>query len=110
MPPWGDRRGLVRVRGDVPDVPQPARGECHRLVIRMSRPADSRLRRRSIRLPEGSRALSGGGAGARRGQPVFVGEDHGLDAVADLELGEDPLGVRLDGGLFDDERGGDLGV
>jgi hypothetical protein len=41
---------------------------------------------------------------------VFVGEDHGLDAVADAELGEDALGVRLDGGFLDDERGGDLAV
>jgi hypothetical protein len=33
-----------------------------------------------------------------------------LDAVAEVELGEDPVDVRLHGGLAGDEVPGDLGV
>jgi hypothetical protein len=33
-----------------------------------------------------------------------------LDAVAEVELGEDPVDVRLHGGLTGDEVPGDLGV
>ena len=45
------------------------------------------------------------GKAARR-----VGEDHGLDAVAGLQLRQDPLDVRLDRGLLDHELAGDLAV
>jgi hypothetical protein len=40
----------------------------------------------------------------------FVGQDDGLDPVAQAELGEQVAHVRFDGGLTDDEVGGDLGV
>lgn len=36
--------------------------------------------------------------------------DGGLDAVAQVQLAEDPLHLRLDGGLLDQESRGDLGV
>ena len=41
---------------------------------------------------------------------VFVGQDDGLDAVARLEFHQDVPDVGLDGGLTQDELGGDLGV
>ena len=37
-------------------------------------------------------------------QAGLVGEDHGLDAVAQAELHQDPLDVGADGGFLDDER------
>ncbi len=40
----------------------------------------------------------------------FVGEDDGLGAVVEVELGEDACDVRFDGGVADDEFAGDLGV
>src|SRR5436190_5371805 len=40
----------------------------------------------------------------------LVGEDDGLDAVAELELLEDVRDVRLDGGVADVELLGDLAV
>src|SRR4051812_17301829 len=40
----------------------------------------------------------------------LVGVDHGLDAVAQPELAEQVRDVRLDRGLREDERGGDLCV
>jgi len=40
----------------------------------------------------------------------FVGEDDGLDAVSEVELGEDPADVGFDGALGDVEAGGDLVV
>src|SRR5216683_4701013 len=43
-------------------------------------------------------------------EPGFVGEHDGLDAVAEVELGEDPVYVCLDGGCLDNELLGDLGV
>jgi hypothetical protein len=43
-------------------------------------------------------------------EPGFVGEYDGLDAIAEVEFGEDPVDVGLDGGRFDDELLGDLGV
>ena len=42
--------------------------------------------------------------------PRFVGEDHGLHAVAQIELHEDPGDVGLHRGLADDERLRDLRV
>jgi hypothetical protein len=50
----------------------------------------------------------GGFAGSD--QPGLVGEDHGLDAVAKIEFGEDPSHVGFDGAVADEERGGDLGA
>jgi hypothetical protein len=41
-------------------------------------------------------------------EAALVREDDGLDAVAEVELGEDPTDVGLHGGLRDDELGGDL--
>src|SRR5436305_1205705 len=43
-------------------------------------------------------------------ETVFVGEDDGLDAVAQRELSEQAGDVRLDRGWLDDELGGDLRV
>src|SRR5688572_456005 len=43
-------------------------------------------------------------------EAALIGENHGLDAVAEAELSEDPLDVRLDRRLLDDQRGGDLSV
>ena len=47
---------------------------------------------------------------ARLHQPVVVGQDHGLDAVPDAELGQDVVDVGLDRRLADVEPLGDLGV
>src|SRR5215208_249382 len=47
---------------------------------------------------------------ARRDQAGFVGHDDSLHAVANAELGQDALDVRLDGGLAEDEFLGDLAV
>jgi hypothetical protein len=43
-------------------------------------------------------------------QAGFVGVDHDLDAVAELELHEDLFHVAADGGFFDDKFGGDFAV
>jgi len=43
-------------------------------------------------------------------EPGLVGEGGRLGAVAQVELGEDALGVCLDGAFADDEGLGDLGV
>src|SRR4051794_22978706 len=43
-------------------------------------------------------------------ETVFVGEDDGLDAVAQVELSEQAGDVRLDRGRLDHELGGDLRV
>src|SRR5437660_8910679 len=43
-------------------------------------------------------------------EPGFVGEHDGLDAVAEVELHEDPGDVSLDGAVADDELLGYLGV
>ena len=50
------------------------------------------------------------GAFAGLDETGLVGEHDGLDAVAEVELGEDPVDVCLDGGRLDDELLGDLGV
>ena len=47
---------------------------------------------------------------ARPDQPALVGERHGLHPVAQVQLGEHPRQVRLDGGLAQEQLGGDLGV
>jgi predicted MFS family arabinose efflux permease len=47
---------------------------------------------------------------SRLHQPGLVREDHGLDAVTQAELAEDPGHVGLDRRLGDDEPRGDLGV
>ena len=39
-----------------------------------------------------------------------VGEDDGLDAVVEVELGEDVADVGLDGGSAEEEFVGDVGV
>src|ERR1700681_446243 len=54
-----------------------------------------------------SRGISGG---ARFDQSNLVGEDHGLDAVAQFELVEDMGDVRLDGRLANLQLFGDLRV
>ena len=41
---------------------------------------------------------------------MLVGEHHGLDTVAEAELGEQAGDMRFDRGLCDEERGRDLGV
>ena len=41
-------------------------------------------------------------------EPVVVGEDDGLDAVAEFEFGQDPAEVGLHGGLGEYEAGGDF--
>jgi hypothetical protein len=41
---------------------------------------------------------------------VLVGEDHGLDAVAEIQLHQDAADVALDGGLGHDESLRDLAV
>src|SRR3954468_5378938 len=48
--------------------------------------------------------------GRRVGEACLVGEDDGLDAVAEVELLEDVSDVRLDGGVTDEQLLGDLGV
>ncbi len=40
----------------------------------------------------------------------LVGEDDGLGAVVEVELGEDARDVGLDGGVAYDELAGDVGV
>src|SRR5262252_10905282 len=47
---------------------------------------------------------------AGRDQAGFVGEDDGLGAVAEVELGQDPADVGLGGLLGDDQRVADLGI
>src|SRR5436305_1654253 len=47
---------------------------------------------------------------ARLCDPALVGEDHRLDPVAQAELPEDALYMRLHGRLLDDERRRDLAV
>src|ERR1700759_1469176 len=47
---------------------------------------------------------------ARPYEPGLVGEHDGLHAVAQPELLQDPVHVRLDGRAADDEPGGDLAV
>jgi len=42
--------------------------------------------------------------------PGFVGQDDGLDPVAQAELGEQVADVGFHGRFADDEVGGDLGV
>src|SRR5215475_15922895 len=49
-------------------------------------------------------------SGAGPYQPGLVGEDHGLDAVAEVELSQDPFQVGLDRRLLDEQVGGDLGI
>ena len=41
---------------------------------------------------------------------LLVGVDGDLDAIAQIELGQDAGDVALDGGLAEVEPGGDLGV
>src|SRR5215469_5222570 len=43
-------------------------------------------------------------------QPGLVGEDDGLDPVADSELAQQARDVALDGGLADEESTGEFGV
>src|SRR3954463_2900448 len=43
-------------------------------------------------------------------EPAAVGEDDGLNAVAQAQLGEDVVDVGLDRGVAEDEALGDLGV
>lgn len=57
----------------------------------------------SVTAPRATRAHGVDDAG-------LVGEDHGLYAVPDLELGQDPGDVGLDRRLSDDDLRGDLGV
>jgi hypothetical protein len=45
-----------------------------------------------------------------REQPVAVGVDHGVDAVAQVEFGQDPGDVGLDGFVSDVEVATDLDV
>jgi hypothetical protein len=51
-----------------------------------------------------SRSLRDRGLRAGRGKPALVGEDHRLHAVAEVELHQDALDVRLDRRLLDHER------
>jgi hypothetical protein len=46
----------------------------------------------------------------RAGTAVFVGEDHHLDPVPELQFGQDARDLGLDGGLGEVEALGDLGV
>src|SRR5918995_3904718 len=50
------------------------------------------------------------GRGGRSVDAGLVGEDHDLDAIAELQLHQDPLDVGPDRGLLDDEVRGDLAV
>lgn len=43
-------------------------------------------------------------------QPGLVGEDNGLDTVAEAELGQNPFQVRLDRRFLDEQAGGDFAV
>jgi hypothetical protein len=72
-------------------------------------------RRRGIEPVEGladsvadSRIGATGGGGKAHAR--LVGEDHDLDAVAELELHLDALDVGADGGFLDEQLGGDLPV
>lgn len=47
---------------------------------------------------------------ARVHEPGLVGDDHGLDAAIDAELGEDAADVGLDGARLEEQVDGDLGV
>ena len=72
-----------------------------REIVRPGRPG-----RRPFLPPPRGRELSG----SARAQLVFVGEDHHLDPVPELQLGQDARDVGLDGGLGGVEALGDLGV
>ena len=77
-----------------------------RASFRACRSSRSSIRRWSQargRLASSTSALR---AGLR--QPALVGEDHRLDPVAQAELHQDALDVRLDRRLLDDELGRDL--
>ena len=58
----------------------------------------------------GGRRRTTGSVTARFNEAGFVGEDDGLGAVVEVELGEDARDVGLDGGVADDELAGDVGV
>src|SRR5260370_23765263 len=74
------------------------------------RVAPPRLSARGARVT--ARWPGGGFAGRGRGlvDAGLVGEDHGLDAIAQPEFEQDPLDVGTDRGFFDEQRGGDLPV
>ena len=72
------------------------------------READTAEREREV---GDSGGVSGFGGGfAWLDESAFVGEDDGLGAVVEVELGEDACDVRFDGGVADDEFAGDLCV
>src|SRR5579884_341789 len=87
-------RSSFRLRCD--DLPRIGRGRS--LVV-------GRRSRRKLRRSADSLSV-----GAARNEPVLVGEDHELHAVADAELHQDPAHVRLHGRLAEEQRGADLGV
>src|ERR1700753_2965829 len=57
-----------------------------------------------------TRPPAGPGLGARDDDPGLVGEDDGLDAVTQAELGQDPADVDLDRALGQVQPGRDLAV
>src|SRR3954463_3029153 len=60
--------------------------------------------------PQPTSATRNSGGGAGLDQSGLVGDDDGLDAVAQAELLEDPRDVRLDRRLAEEELPRDLGV
>ena len=58
----------------------------------------------------GRELLFPAGGVARGDEAGFVGEHDGVDPVAQVELAQDALDVRFDGGLAEDQLAGDLWV
>jgi len=65
---------------------------------------------KDLRRPWAGAGFAGRSRVPRDCQAGLVGQDDGLDPVAELELGQEPGDVGLDGGVAEGELGGDLGV
>jgi hypothetical protein len=85
--------------GIVEGYPEPA-GLPARYTRVVSAPASERLETLTIL----------GALAAGDDESGFVGDNNGLDAVSEVEFGEDASDVALDGAFFDHEFCGDLGI
>src|SRR5918996_6438544 len=73
-------------------------------------PPDSLGRRARLRRAGAAAALDLRLGRARRDEPGLIGEDHGLHAAREAELGEHATDVALDRALLKMQVGGDVGV
>ncbi len=92
-------------RRDAPSGPSPSWRRAGRAVPGWCSGAAGAARRRF-----GTPRRAGAGGVRWVDEVGFVGEDGGLDAVADVQAGEDGADVGLDGAFGEVEAGGDLGV